>query len=418
VLERCRVLGVKTVAGGPLFTSSPEDFPDVDHLVLGEAEVTLPLFLADVRGGSPRRIYRSDERANLSRTPLPRWDLIDIRKYASMNIQYSRGCPYDCEFCDITQLFGREPRTKSREQLTAELDHLYALGWRGGVFFVDDNFIAEKRKLKGEILPAVIAWMRSRRGPFNFFTEASINLADDPELLEMMVKAGFEEVFIGIESPEEASLSETGKVQNRNRDMLASVRRIQQAGLQVQGGFIVGFDSDLPSVFEKQLRFVQESGIVTAMVGMLTALRGTKLHRRLSAEGRIVADATGDNTADFLNFIPRMEAQTLVRGYRNLLATIYAPTEYYRRVMTFLREYRPPPRPVFRINPGHIRALFRSVLFLGLLGRERFLFWKVFFWSLVRKPRAFPVAITLAIYGYHFRKVAEKLACGESLQKG
>jgi radical SAM superfamily enzyme YgiQ (UPF0313 family) len=411
VLARCGQLGVRTVAGGPLFTTSPADFDEVDHLVLNEAEITLPPFLEDLQRGQARHIYSSDGRAELKHTPIPLWELIDAKKYAAMNIQYSRGCPFDCEFCDITALFGRKPRTKTREQLLAELESLYATGWRGGIFFVDDNFIGDRKKLKNEILPSLIQWMKRRGHPFSFVTEASIDLADDGELMELMVNAGFEEVFIGIESPSEEGLHESGKVQNRNRDLLDCVKRIQKSGLQVQAGFIVGFDSDPPAIFEKHIRFIQESGIVTAMVGMLTAMKGTKLYRRLVSEGRLLEDASGDNTSIATNFIPKMKMESLVSGYQTIIDTIYSPKHYYRRVITFLRDYRPMQRGKVQLKPGHLRALIKSMLILGVLGKERFHYWRLFFWSLVRRPRLFPTAITLAIYGFHFRKVAEKICC-------
>ncbi|BEH09423.1 MULTISPECIES: B12-binding domain-containing radical SAM protein [Geobacter] len=408
VIARCRQHGVKTVAGGPLFTACHDDFPDVDHLVLGEAELTLPPFLTDLCHGTARHLYTDDRWADLRSTPIPLWELIDVRNYAAMNIQYCRGCPFDCEFCDITALFGRKPRSKPLVQLIAELDSLYSRGWRGAVFFVDDNFIGDKGKLKREVLPAIIDWMEQRKHPFYFYTEASIDLADDPRLMELMVKAGFEEVFIGIETPYEESHAESGKVQNKNRDLLASVKSIQQAGLQVHGGFIVGFDSDPPSIFERQIRFIQESGIVTAMVGILSAIRGTKLHERMSLEGRLLGDDTGNNMDSNLNFIPRMEVNDLIGGYRSILDSIYAPKNYYQRVIRLFKEYRPQHLGKFHLQRGYIGALFKSILFLGVIGRERIHFWKLFFWSLVRKPRLFPLAITYAIYGFHFRKVAEK----------
>lgn len=412
VIARCRQLGVKTVAGGPLFTACHEDFPEVDHLVLGEAELTLLPFLADLCKGEARHIYATDQWADLASTPIPLWDLINVRDYAAMNIQFCRGCPFDCEFCDITVLFGRRPRSKTRNQLIAELDSLYDRGWRGAVFFVDDNFIGDKGKLKREVLPAIIDWMDQKEYPFYFYTEASIDLADDLRLMELMVRAGFEEVFIGIESPYEESHTESGKVQNRNRDLLASVKCIQRAGLQVHGGFIVGFDSDPPSIFERQILFIQESGIVTAMVGLLSAIRGTKLHQRMSQEGRLLCEGTGNNTAIDLNFVPRMEPKALIRGYRTILDTIYSPKNYYQRVIRLLREYRPLHLGKFHLQPGYVGALFKSILFLGVLGRERLHFWKLFFWSLARRPRLFPLAITYAVYGYHFRKVAEKIKEG------
>ncbi len=418
VVERCRRLGVKTVVGGPLCTTSPAEFDAADHLVLGEAEVSLPPFLADLIRGQARHIYAAEHRADVSRTPIPLWELINPRRYAAMNIQYSRGCPFDCEFCDITRLFGRKPRTKTTKQVIGELEALHARGWRGGVFFVDDNFIGDKRKLKNETLPALLDWMEQKRHPFEFYTEASIELADDPHLMELMVRAGFQEVFIGIETPNDAGHSESGKVQNKNRDLIASVKRIQKAGLQVQGGFIVGFDSDPPSIFERQIRFIQESGIVTAMAGMLTALRGTRLHQRLIREGRFLGNTSGNNTAVALNFVPTMRADALISGYRTILTTIYAPRAYYHRIFTFLREYRPLQRGRFYLKSGYCGAFFKSILFLGVIGKERLQFWRLFFWSLLMRPRLLPLAITLAIYGHHFRIITEHIRWNSMFDDG
>jgi radical SAM superfamily enzyme YgiQ (UPF0313 family) len=333
---------------------------------------------------------------------------MDMKKYASMNIQYSRGCPFDCDFCNITVLFGRVPRTKDTEQILAELEGMYARGWRSGVFFVDDNFIGNKGKLKKEVLPAIIEWMEKRRHPFALSTEASINLADDEELMRLMVRAGFDTVFIGIESPNEESLVECSKLQNRNRDLIASVKKIQRAGLEVQAGFIVGFDKDPAAIFERLIEFIQESGIATAMVGLLNAPRGTKLYQRLLKEGRLVKDATGDNTDFSINFVPRMSSETLISGYRNILNTIYSPKHYYARVKNFLKEYRPMQARGGRIQFPHLKAAFRSAVRLGIIGRERYHYWKLFFWSLLRRPRLFPLAITLSIYGFHFRKVFKR----------
>jgi len=284
VIDRCNAAGVKIVAGGPLFTSTPDEFPSVDHLVLNEAEITLPRFLRDLENGGPQRVYSHHGFANLESTPVPLWHLLEKNKYAQMNIQYSRGCPFDCEFCDISVLFGRKVRTKTPDQMTAELDALYKYGWRGGVLIVDDNFIGNAGRLKKETLPAFIEWMDKHRHPFSFQTEASINLADDDELMQMMVRAGFAMVFVGIESPDEASLAECNKIQNRNRDLIESIRKIQNAGMQVTGGFILGFDNDSQTIFERLATFIQESGIVNAMVGLLNALPNTKLYKRLKKE--------------------------------------------------------------------------------------------------------------------------------------
>ncbi|MHB8845729.1 MAG: B12-binding domain-containing radical SAM protein [Nitrospirota bacterium] len=405
VIARCRQHEVKVIAGGPLFTAHPDDYPHVDHLVLNEAEVTLPVFLEDLAAGRPQRVYTSDRWADLTATPSPRFDLLSMKHYASMNIQYSRGCPFDCDFCNITVLYGRAPRTKGADQIVAELDALYLRGWRGSVFIVDDNFIGNKGKLRKEVLPAIIAWMELRRHPFKLYTEVSINLADDDELMALMVRAGFDQVFVGIESPNEESLAECSKLQNRNRDLIANVRKIQRAGLEVQAGFIVGFDKDPAAIFERLIAFIQESGIVTAMVGLLNAPAGTRLHRRLEQEGRILNAVTGDNTDFSINFVPKMNADTLVNGYRRILGTIYAPKHYYARVKRFLQEYQPPRAKRSRLTFMHVRAMAQSIVRLGIIGRERYQYWKLFFWSLVRRPRLFPLAITLSIYGFHFRQV-------------
>jgi radical SAM superfamily enzyme YgiQ (UPF0313 family) len=254
VITRCQDFGVKIVAGGPLFTTGYAEFNGVDHFVLGEAEVTLQPFLDDLRQGAAKPIYYCNEHPDLNQTPVPMWQLIDMKYYSTMNLQYSRGCPFDCEFCDIVLLNGHKPRTKSRVQLISELDALYEWGWRGGVFIVDDNFIGNKAKLKAEILPALIEWRKSKRYPFAFCTESSINLADDEELTRLVVAAGFDVVFIGIETPNSKSLAECAKFQNNNRDLLVSVQKLQKSGLEVQGGFIVGFDNDTETIFQDQDR--------------------------------------------------------------------------------------------------------------------------------------------------------------------
>ena len=406
VIQRCKRLKTKIVAGGPLFTSSSEYYKNIDHLILNEAEITLPQFLNDLNEGKPKHKYTTEEWADITTTPLPLWEIVPMNNYTSMNLQYSRGCPYDCEFCDITVLYGRKPRTKTKEQIIAELDALYFTGWRGSVFFVDDNFIGNKGKLKKEILPAIADWMEKRKNPFFLNTEASINLADDERLMHLMVKAGFEAVFIGIESPNEESLLECNKIQNSNRDLLSSVKKIQQAGLEVQGGFIVGFDNDPPSIFEKLTNFIQESGIVTAMVGLLNAPRGTKLHKRLENEGRILNDFTGSNTDFSMNFIPKMDPKTLLDGYKKILDKIYSPKYYYERVTLFIKDFEPKKKKVFQLNPNYILALFKSMFKLGVIGEERIYYWKLFFWSLFQKPQVFSLAMLFAIYGFHFRKIS------------
>jgi radical SAM superfamily enzyme YgiQ (UPF0313 family) len=372
--------------------------------------LTLPPFLSDWQRGEASRVYRTSTFADIRRSPTPLWELADMRRYAAMSLQYSRGCPFQCEFCNVTALFGHQPRTKSTPQVLAELDGLYDRGWRGSIFFVDDNFIGNKKRLKTDLLPALIAWQK-KKGGLSFYTEASINLADDAQLMEMMVKAGFDTVFIGIETSDEACLAESGKVQNQRRNLIADIKRLQRAGLQVQGGFIVGFDSDTPDTFQRQIDFIQNSGIVTAMVGLLQALPGTRLYDRMKREDRLLADSTGDNVGISTNIIPAMKLETLQEGYKKIIRTIYSPERYYQRLKAFLQEYRPPKIKSAK-SLRYQLALFHSLYRLGVLGKERLYFWKVLLWTLFHRPRLFPQAVTLAIYGYHFRTISERYILG------
>jgi radical SAM superfamily enzyme YgiQ (UPF0313 family) len=408
VIAQCNEAGKTVVAGGPLFTARHEEFEGVQHFVLNEAEITLPMFLDDLRNGQAKPLYTTEQWADVSTTPLPMWELIDRRWYATMNVQYSRGCPYDCEFCDITVLYGHLPRTKTCKQIIAELDALYQTGWRSHVFFVDDNFIGNRVKLKNEVLPAIIRWMEEKHHPFTLGTEASLNLSDDAELLGLMARAGFEEVFVGIESPNAESLEECKKITNKNRDLIASVKTLQKAGLQVQGGFIVGFDHDPLSIFDSLIRFIRESGIVVAMVGLLNAPINSRLYHRLGKEERLLKVFTGNNTDFSMNFIPKMHPQALLDGYRKILATIYSPKEYYERVTQFLKTHEPLHRHTAPLRFVQLGALSKSMLLLGVFGKERLYYWKLFFWSLFRRPRHFSTAITLAIYGFHFRRVFQQ----------
>lgn len=405
IIARCKAKRVLTIGGGPLFTAEPDAFGEVDHLVLDEAELTLPEFLSDLENGRAKKIYRAKGFCDLSKTPIPSWSLIQMKKYASMSIQFSRGCPFNCDFCNVTVLFGRRVRMKTPQQVIGELDAIYRAGWKSNIFFVDDNFIGNRRYLKTELLPALIEWRKDKKGNV-FYTEASINLADDPELMEMMVNAGFDSVFIGIESPDEDSLTECYKNQNKNRNLLENVKIIQRAGLQVLGGFIVGFDNDTQSTFQRQIEFIQKSGIVTAMVGLLQAPPGTRLFDRLRKENRVTGSISGDNVDGSTNIIPKMGIETLMEGYRNIMHHIYSPKYFYQRVKTFLQEFKP-PQVATPMNFQRFLAFFRSCFKLGIWGKERVQYWELLGWTLIRRPRLLPLAVNLAIYGYHFRRICE-----------
>ena len=409
VIKKCNELHTKIIAGGPLFTTDYEEFTGVDHFVLNEAEVTLPLFLKDLENGHAGKLYTSEEKPEITNTVIPAWHLLDMKKYSSMSIQYSRGCPYDCEFCDITVLNGRIPRTKTAKQVINELNTLYKYGWRKDVFIVDDNFIGNKNKLKKEILPALTRWMEACKHPFQLYTEVSINLADDDELLQMMVDANFKTVFVGIETPNEESLIECNKFLNRKRNMVDSVKKLQNCGLQVQGGFIVGFDNDPKNIFDKQIEFIQKSGIVTAMVGLLNAPTGTRLYKRLKKENRLLSTCSGNNTDCSINFIPKMKMKDLLSGYQRIIQTIYYYKNYYERVKTFLTEYKPRKKKLSMSLPHfeEVKAFLKSVWHIGIKEKGRRDYWDFLGWTLLRYPRYMSTAVGLSIYGFHSRKIVE-----------
>ncbi len=407
IARRARGLGRTVIGGGPLFTTGHENFPEIGHFVLGEAEGIMDRVVRDMEAGTLAPVYEDANRPSLAGTPVPRWDLIDLSNYAGMSVQFSRGCPFNCEFCDIIVMNGRVPRTKSPAQVVAELDALRARGWDGEVFLVDDNFIGNKRLVK-ELLRELIAWRRRTRSRMEFFTEASVNLADDPELLELLTSAGFRRVFLGIETPHLESLQECSKAQNTRGDLVAAVRRIQRAGIEVMGGFIVGFDHDPPDIFERQFDFIQRSGIVTAMVGILTALPQTRLYQRLAAEGRLLGESSGNNTEACLNFLPKIGREDLVEGYRRLVRALYEPEAFYARVSRFLTESRHSgPRP--RVGVRQVQALVKSVWRLGVRSPGRRPYWRFLGATMLRRPGSLTTAITLTIYGHHFRRVAETL---------
>jgi len=404
VIRRCVARGRTVIAGGPLFTTGHERFPGIAHFVRGEAEGIMADLVNDMRTGRLKREYHDPIKPDVTTTPVPRWDLVNFRHYANMSVQFSRGCPFNCEFCDIIVMYGRTPRVKTPDQIVAELDSLADAGWNDSVFIVDDNFIGNKAKAKA-LLRRLVTWRSERQIRMPFSTEASLNLVDDPELLELMVKAGFKQVFVGIETVQEDSLAECAKVQNCQRDLVQAVKTIQAAGIEVMGGFIVGFDNDDHSVFERLRDFIQESGVVTAMVGLLTALPETQLFQRLKQEGRLLQQTTGNNLDGILNFVPKLDREVLIAGYRSLVTRLYAPESYYQRALTFLRQHRPQgPRP--RTTLVEIRAFVRSMWILGVFTRGRRAYWKYFTKSVLFHRRQFNDAMRLAILGLHFRKVA------------
>jgi radical SAM superfamily enzyme YgiQ (UPF0313 family) len=407
VIKRCNHINTPVVAGGPMVTTDGCVFEGVDHYVLNEAESTLPQFIEDMLAGTLKHIYSSDGFPSLTQTPAPMWQLLEIEKYASISIQYSRGCPFDCEFCSITTLNGHLPRTKDREQLLNELETLYYQGWRGRVFIVDDNFIGNKRKLKQDILPALIRWQENFDYPFRFMTEVSINLVDDDILLNLMVEAGFNAAFIGIETVNTESLTECGKSQNKNRDLVKAVKKLQRKGIIVSGGFIVGFDNDPANIFEQQINFIQQSGIVTAMVGLLSAIPGTRLFTRLKSEKRILTKFEGNNMDGTLNYIPKMNQQNLMSGYKRILKTIYSHKEYYERIKTFLNEYNPAFPNKGMLTKKELLAFFKSLWILGVIEKGRRHFWNLILSSIIKYPTKLSLAVTMAIYGFHFRLVTE-----------
>lgn len=406
ILEECMKNKVKIVAGGPLFTQEYKNYFQIDHFVLNEAEITLPMFLNDLASGNtPQRIYKTSEFADITTTPVPDYHLLSAKDYAFMNIQVSRGCPYACDFCEITALLGHKVRMKTPKQVINELEALYNLNWRGPVLIVDDNFIGNKHEIKNNLLPAMKSWMQNHKYPFKFNTETSINLADDEELMQLMVETGFTSTFVGIETPDEKSLHECHKIQNKNRDLLQSVKKIQNAGMQVSGGFIVGFDSDTSSVFQRQIDFIQQSGIVSAMVGLLNAPKNTKLYERLEAENRLTIESSGNNTDSSMNFIPKMDHNELLAGYKKIITGIYSPKPYYQRIRQCLNNYKRPKTGKGRVQFNYLVGFVKSVFIIGIASNGRREYWKFLFWTLFRKPGLMIDAITFVVYGYHFRTV-------------
>lgn len=412
VIARAIALGKPVAVGGPHPTSFASEISGADHFVLDEVEDTFPRFLADWEEGRAEREYRPESKPAVTTTPVPRFELLDLSAYGSMALQFSRGCPFDCEFCDITKLFGRVPRTKTNEQMVIELEALHALGWRGPVFLVDDNFIGNKKEAL-RLLPAVADWQREHGYPFDLYTEASVNLARNEPLMDAMVEAGFSMVFLGIESPNPEALRLTKKLQNTRRDdgdyLFHAVRAIQAKGMEVTGGFIVGLDGDGPEVFDAQVDFIQRAGIPIAMVGLLTALKGTDLYARLEREGRLLDESSGNNVEIALNFVPELDREVLVDGYRRVLATLYGPDlrAYFGRCKTLLARLGRRRHPRRRPSRAELLALVRS-LRLQLFSRQGPAYAAFLAHTLFTRPSRLPEAIRMAIKGWHFQRYTDQ----------
>ncbi len=423
VVARCNRLGRTVVAGGPFPTAMHNEIEGVKHFVLNEAEVTLPRFVKDIGNGVPRAVYSDEAKPDITSTPVPRFDLLNIDYYSTVSLQYSRGCPFNCEFCDIIEMFGRKPRTKTPRQFLREMEALHTTDFRGPLFIVDDNFIGNRQSVKA-LLREIIPWQKEHGYPFSLSTEASINLAEDDELLDLMVDAGFMMAFIGIETPVEESLALTGKSQNLKANMLESVRKIQERGIEVTGGFIIGFDTDPEDIFDRQIRFIRDSAIPTAMVGLLMALPNTRLYRRLDAEGRLLGLSTGNNTHDVeMNFVPKLPRQMIEDGYRRVLGEIYSPRTYFDRCLELLRRY--PAKKKVNVKKTSYRGKTRLLSLLEARALFASLFRQGFSWygleyvrfivkSLFINPSRFPQTVGMAIEGHHFLTItAEILAAGE-----
>ncbi|WP_455382059.1 B12-binding domain-containing radical SAM protein [Salinispira pacifica] len=417
VVSRCNRLGVPVAAGGPYPTSCPEEMGGVDHLVLNEGETTFPRFIRDYQLGRADAVYSDTDRPDIRTSPVPRYDLLSLEWYDTIPFQFSRGCPFRCEFCDIVHLFGNVPRTKTPEQFIRELDAAYRTGFRGSAFVVDDNFIGNRRQVKA-LLRAVASWQEIHGMPYHFATEASIDLAQDDELLDLMVSAGFVMTFIGIESPSESSLSEAGKAQNLRLDVVEAVRKIQSRGIEVTAGFIIGFDTDPEDIFDRQITFVDELDVPIAMVGLLMALPHTRLYQRLEREGRIIEGSNGNNTHGLtLNFTPRRELAELAAGYRRVLREIYRPRNYFARCLRLLRHY---PEHM----PNEEKRADRKIGFREITGLVRSLVRQGFSWyglsyimyvvrALLLKPAYVVRVFTMAVQGHHFFTITRELLRGE-----
>lgn len=425
VVERCNQTNVPIIAGGPHPTSYYDNIKEecdgtVNHFLFGEVEEIFEDFLTDFESGSADEVYKEKRKPDITKTPPPRYDLINLNAYGSMALQFSRGCPFNCEFCDITKLFGRVPRTKSNEQMLTEFEMLYKLGWKGAMFVVDDNFIGNKRDAM-RLLPAVKTWQEEREFPYTLYTEASVNLVEIPEMLDAMSSAGFNMVFLGIESPNEEALITTSKGQNTSKDedagsyLLQAIRKIQHKGMEVTGGFIIGLDGD--TEFDSHIDFIQEAGIPMAMAGLLTALKETDLWHRLKMEDRLLDASSGNNTDMTLNFVPEMPRDKLIDEYRRVISTLYDPTlkNYFERCYRMLKHIPYTQHNVRSVGKEEIRAFMMSIK-RQMFSKQGFEYMKFLMKVLKFDRRMFPEAVRLAVMGYHLEKITRHTVAVEDFR--
>lgn len=410
LIRKARARGKTVVVGGPDATSSPHLYEEASHLVLGEGEVTLPMFLADLASGQPRKLYQDGRKADVQKSPTPRFDLLKFDRYNHIGIQWCRGCPFSCEFCDIIELFGKVPRAKSSVQILAELQKLYDLGYRGHIDLVDDNFIGNKKLVK-QFLPDLKTWLEERNWPFEFTTEASINLSDDPVLMKAMQEVGFFAIFVGIESPDETTLVAMQKRQNTRRSIAESIHKIYAHGMFVNAGFIIGFDTEKGSVARGIIECVEETSIPVNMAGLLFALPTTQLTRRLAAAGRlhdqfdVAPEGVGDQCTAGINFDPCRPRLDILKDYLKVVETIYTPESYFARVLkvgTALDSSQRRFRPGFRQWLRELRGFWRMSLKLGLSGVTRRVFWSTMVKALWKNPKSIRYTGSLMALYLHF----------------
>ncbi len=415
ILARARRQGRRTIVGGPYASGEPDVLLKLaDHVVAGEPDEVFHEIAKDLEDGTAKRLYTIEEKPDVTKTPVARFDLLKVDSYASMSIQFSRGCPFQCEFCDIIILYGRKPRAKRPEQILAELDTLLSLGWKKQVFIVDDNFIGNHKLALG-LSVELEKWQRAHGSPLAFYTEASMDLAQRSALIEAMVKANFFYVFVGIESPVKECLIETKKYQNMRLDPVEAIKILHRSGLWVTGGFIIGFDSDPEDIFEQQIRFIERTAVPWAMVNFLQAVPLTPLHDRMRKEGRLIEYSVQNSDSDPPNFRTILPAEVLVKGFQKTLSSIYAPRNFYERAWRSLQDWQNKDcqRPAHQPALGSIiRIVLRSIWHQGLKSRYRAAYWKYFFKLVTRYPmnRAkLWLGFTILISAHHFIPYAQEV---------